>query len=91
MVKIFLHPDKEEVTCHKQQPWEAEQGLLLCLRKPLVVVGSLKQAGQTSEVPCVLIVELYWQGQNGKFGIISAAVKKAVQFRSPCKLGGIWS
>lgn len=51
---------------------------------------SLKQVGQTFEVPYVLIGEVYWQRQNGKFGMISATEKAAMQFRSPCKLGGIW-
>ena len=50
---------------------------------------SLKQVEQTIEVPRVLIGEVYWQGQNGKFGMISATEKAAMQFRSPCKLVGI--
>lgn len=32
----------------------------------------------------------YWQEQQEKFGSITATEKAAVQFTSPCKLGGIW-
>lgn len=65
---------------------------ILKLVRCTVWVGctSLKQVGQTIEVPRVLTGKVYRQGQKGKFGMVSATEKAAMQFRSTCKLGGIW-
>lgn len=52
-------------------------------------MGRLYKYGRLLEVLHVLIGEFYWQGQNGKIGMISATEKAAMQFRIPCKLGGI--
>lgn len=95
-VKTVLYPERE-VTCCKQQLPGAVQGMfwwcweaLPCQWMFCVLYGQVVWVGQTPEVPHAVREGGYWQEQKEEFGWIPVTEKAAVQFTSPCKLGGIW-